>query len=105
MPYLQFKGFDPTTIQQLSPELVDEFSQIANDPKESVKIEVLEVTNITPNPPAVEISMFERPQEKHDEIVRHVLAMLHRYGYENVHIFFTIFSRCLYYIDGKSLKQ
>lgn len=105
MPYLRFKGFDEDFLQQQAPLLVEEFSRTAVVPREIVKIELLSITQITSTPRSLEIYMFPRTQEKHDAIVEILHAILSRFGYRDVHIFFVLLAPSLYYKEGRPLRN
>lgn len=103
MPFLRFKGFDPQFLREISPVVVEDFSQLAEVSKEKVKIESIQVEVITNSPLSVEIYMFPREQKKHDEIAAMLDALLKTYGYPQVHIFFVLLSPSLYYKEGLPL--
>ena len=105
MPYLRFKGFDEEFLRQQVPRLVEEFSRTAAVPQEIVKVELLSITQITPTPRSLEIYMFPRTQEKHDAIVATLYAILGRFGYRHVHIFFVLLVPSLYYKEGRPLQN
>ncbi|GAB6930293.1 hypothetical protein JCM10914A_42760 [Paenibacillus sp. JCM 10914] len=104
MPYLRFKGFSNVFLEELTPRIVDEFAKVVQVPKEIVKIELLPYQIITNTPLSVEILMFERPQEIHDAVADSIHRLLLEKGYPNVHIFFVILQRKLYYKEGKPLE-
>ncbi|WP_238457386.1 DUF1904 family protein [Alkalihalophilus pseudofirmus] len=105
MPFLRFKGIDSDIVRHAAPYLIDQMSLIANLPKETVKIEVISVVQITDTPSSVEIFMFERDQETHDHLASMINKKLTDYGYTNVHVFFVILNPDLYYKEGKPLKE
>jgi hypothetical protein len=105
MPFLRFKGFEKNFLKQISPLLIEQFSDIANIPREIVKIELLDVEQITDTPLSVEIFMFQREQKKHDALASKMYSILSEYGYKNVHIFFIILTPSLYYKEGRPLKE
>lgn len=105
MPYLRFKGFDETFLQQRLQLIVEEFSRTAAVPREIVKIELLGITQITPTPRSLEIYMFPRSQEKHDTIAGNLYDLLSYFGYCDVHIFFVPLSPSLYYKKGLPLNE
>lgn len=105
MPFLRFKGFDPQFLRDISPELVEDFSQLAEVSKEKVKVESIQVEVITNSPLSVEIYMFPRAQKKHDEIAAMIHALLQKHGFAQVHIFFIMLSPSLYYKEGIPLQQ
>ncbi len=105
MPYLRFKGFENLFLREQLPVLVEEFSRTAAVPREIVKVELLSITQITPTPRSLEIYMFPRTQEKHDAIAAALHAILSRYGYRDVHIFFVLLTPSLYYKEGMSLQN
>ncbi len=104
LPFLRFKGFEKEWLQGVSPEIVEEFARIAEIAKEKVKIELLQVEQITNSPLSVEILMFEREQKKHDAIARMIHDVLKPHGFENTHIFFMLLSPSLYYKEGMPLQ-
>lgn len=105
MPYLRFKGFDEEFVRQQVPLLVEQFSRIAAVPREIVKVELLNITQITPTPRSLEIYMFPRTQEKHDAIAATLHDVLNRHGYRDVHIFFVLLAPSLYYKEGLPLQN
>lgn len=105
MPYLRFKGFDEAFLRQASPLLVDEFSRIAAVPREIVKIELLNIKQITASPRSLEIFMFPRPPELHDRIAENLHSLLSQLGYQDVHIFFVLLTPSRYYKQGLPLKN
>ncbi len=105
MPYLRFKGFDENFLRKLVPLVVAEFSRVAAVPREVVKVELLGIVQIMATPRSLEIFMFPREQKKHDVIAATLDAILRRYGYEDVHIFFVLLSPSLYYKEGVPLKN
>ncbi|KOP68692.1 hypothetical protein AMS62_28250 [Bacillus sp. FJAT-18019] len=104
MPYLRFKGFPEVFLEELTPQVVEEFAGIVHIPKEIVKIESLPYQIITNTPLSVEILMFQRSQEIHDAIAASIHNILSEHGYRNVHIFFVILQRNLYYKEGRPLE-
>lgn len=104
MPYLRFKGFDEEELQQALPVLVEEFSRVAAVPQEIVKVELLNITQITATPRSLEIFMFPRSQEKHDAIAATLHALLSHFNYQGVHIFFVLLAPSLYYKEGMPLQ-
>lgn len=105
MPYLRFKGFDETFLRQAVPALVEEFSRIAAVPREIVKIELLDIKQITASPRSLEIFMFPRTPEKHDRIAENLHRLLSHFGYQDVHIFYVLLTPSLYYKQGLPLKN
>lgn len=104
MPYLRFKGFDEEFLRQALPVLVEEFSRVAAVPREMVKIELLSITQITATPLSLEIYMFPRAQEKHDQIAANLYDLLSHFSYPDVHIFFVLLTPSLYYKKGLRLQ-
>lgn len=104
MPFLRFKGFKEEGLRQILPSLIDTFAQVAGVPREVVKVELLNITQITVTPRSLEIFMFRRNQNKHDAIAATLDALLSSQGYLGVHIFFVLLSPALYYKDGAPLK-
>ncbi|WP_028595026.1 DUF1904 family protein [Paenibacillus assamensis] len=104
MPFLRFKGFDKSIIEQVSPAIIEKFSNIVDIPREIVKIELLHVDQITNSPLSVEIYMFQREQEIHDAVASMIYAKVSDYGCQHPHIFFVILSPSLYYKEGKPLN-
>jgi len=105
MPYLRFKGFDEEGLRQALPVLVMEFSRVAAVPKEIVKVELLNITQISASPRSLEIYMFPRTQEKHDAIAAILHDLLSHFNYRGVHIFFVLLTPSLYYKEGMPLKD
>ncbi|MFS0552973.1 DUF1904 family protein [Brevibacillus sp. 179-C9.3 HS] len=104
MPFLRFKGFDHQDIQPISQILIEEFSQIAEVAQEKVKLELLQVEQLTNSPLSVEIMMFPRDQKQHDAIASAIHDVLKKQGFLNVHIFFILLSPTLYYKEGLPLQ-
>ncbi|MFC0470385.1 DUF1904 family protein [Halalkalibacter kiskunsagensis] len=105
MPFLRFKGFEKKHIEAITPMLINEFSVIADVPKEIVKVELLEIEQITNSPSSVEIFMFQRKQETHDAIASMIYKKISKYGYDHAHIFYVILTHELYYKEGKPLQE
>jgi len=105
MPYLRFKGFDEEFLRQQLPILVEEFSRAAAVPREIVKVELLNITQITATPCSLEIFMFPRSQEKHDHIAANLYDLFSHFNYRDVHIFYVPLNPSLYYKDGLPLKN
>ncbi|NOJ73221.1 DUF1904 family protein [Paenibacillus alvei] len=104
MPYIRFKGFQDSFVEEITPEVVENFASIVHIEQEKVKIEVLNVHMITNTPLSVEIMMFQRDQETHDQVAFRLNEMLKERGYPGVHIFFVILNPHLYYKEGLPLK-
>ncbi|WP_098743466.1 DUF1904 family protein [Paenibacillus sp. EZ-K15] len=104
MPYLRFKGFTEVFLEEITPQVVAEFAGIVQIPQEIVKIELLPYQIITNTPLSVEILMFQRTQEIHDAVAARIHDILSERGYRNVHIFFVILKRNLYYKEGRPLE-
>lgn len=104
MPYLRFKGFTREFLHSIAPQVVDDFARIVQVPKERVKIELLLTEAITQVPLSVEILIFPRKQEVHDEVAAMLNRMLLQSGYPGAHIFFIILSPSLYYKNGEPLS-
>ncbi|MGN7470299.1 DUF1904 family protein [Brevibacillus sp. SAFN-007a] len=104
MPFLRFKGFEKEKLQSVSPLIIEEFARIAEVSREKVKLELLLVERLTNSPLSLEIMMFPRDQKQHDEIARAMNRILHKQGFENVHIFFILLSPALYYKEGLPLR-
>jgi hypothetical protein len=105
MPFLRFKGFEKKYIEAITPRLIREFSMIADVPEEIVKVELLEINQITDSPSSVEIYMFQRKQEIHDAIAAMIHEKISEYGYCHAHIFYVILTHELYYKEGKPLQE
>lgn len=105
MPFLRFKGFDKNILTAMAPLMIEKFSAIANIPEEIVKLEMLQVEAINNTPLSVEIFIFQREQQTHDEIAAMLNQMLEEQGFEKVHIFFIILNPALYYKNGQPLKE
>ena len=105
MPYLRFKGFDEGFLREQVPLLVEEFSRVAAVPREIVKVELLNITQITTTPRSLEIFMFPRSQEKHDAIAASLYDLLSHFNYRDIHIFFVLLTPSLYYKEGQPLQN
>ncbi|WP_332692711.1 DUF1904 family protein [Halalkalibacter lacteus] len=105
MPFLRFKGFEKNHIEAITPMLIKEFAVLANVPFEIVKVELLEIEQITDSPSSVEIFMFQRKQETHDAIASMIYKKISEYGYYYAHIFYVILTHELYYKEGKPLQE
>lgn len=105
MPYLRFKGFDEEGLRRALPVIIEEFSHVAAVPQDIVKVELLNITQISATPRSLEIYMFPRTQEKHDAIAITMHALLSHFNYRGVHIFFVLLAPSLYYKDGMPLKN
>ncbi|MEI7025485.1 DUF1904 family protein [Paenibacillus sp. y28] len=105
MPFLRFSGFQNRFLQNIAPQLIEEFSRLVHIPQEKVKIELAAIEAITNSPRSVEILMFPRAQEIHDAIASKMNALLQQFGYENVHIYFVMLAPTLYYMEGRPLQS
>ncbi len=105
MPYLRFKGFEEGFLQQIQPVLTEEFSRVAAVPREIVKVELLDIKQITATPRSLEIYMFPRTREQHDRIASMLYELLGHFGYRDVHIFFVLLTPSLYYKEGLPLQE
>lgn len=105
MPYLRFKGFDEEGLRRALPVLVEEFARVAAVPREIVKVELLNIAQITPTPRSLEIYMFPRTQERHDAIAATLHDLLSHFGCRDVHIFFVLLAPSLYYKEGRPLQN
>lgn len=105
MPFLRFKGFEPEFVSAIAPLIIEEVSGIVSIPKEIVKIELLNVHMIANSPRSIEILMFKRDQAIHDALAQRLNEMLTDRGYSNVHIFYVMLARELYYKEGKPLAS
>lgn len=103
MPFLRFKGFEEGFLQQVLPVLTEEFSRVAAVPREIVKVELLNIEQISATPRSLEIYMFPRAQEKHDHIAATLYELLSHFGYRDVHIYFVLLAPSLYYKEGMPL--
>jgi hypothetical protein len=70
-----------------------------------VKVELLNITQISATPRSLEIYMFPRTQEKHDVIAATLHDLLSHFNYLGVHIFFVLLAPSLYYKEGMPLKN
>ncbi|PWK11562.1 DUF1904 family protein [Tumebacillus permanentifrigoris] len=105
MPFLRFTGFEKDFLQELAPVLIEQFSDIANVPKEIIKIERLHVDPIANSPQSVEIQMFQREQETHNALAMMLHQLLHARGATHAHLYFVILTPSLYYKEGIPLKE
>ncbi|UKS29743.1 DUF1904 domain-containing protein [Paenibacillus sp. HWE-109] len=104
MPFLRFKGFPKEFIASVSSIMIQEFSKLTGVLPEKVKIELLHIEQINNSPLSLEILMFPRDQEMHDDIVQALYRILDEHEYGDVHIFFILLSPHLYYKEGQPLK-
>lgn len=104
LPFLRFKGFEKAKLQSVAPLIIEEFARIAEVSEEKVKLELLLVEQLTNSPLSLEIMMFPREQNKHDEIASTMNRILQKQGFENVHLFFILLSPELYYKEGLPLQ-
>lgn len=104
VPYLRFKGFPRGDVEQLAPLVVEEFAHIVKVPQEIVKIELLPVEPILNSPLSLEIMMFPREQAIHNDVAARLHSLLKEYGHSQVHIFFILLNRALYYKEGQPLE-
>lgn len=105
MPYLRFKGFAEEDLRQALPAIVEAFSRVAAVPQEIVKVELLNIMQISATPASLEIYLFPRTQEQHDAIAATLHDLLGRFGYRDVHIFFVLLTPSLYYKQGLPLQN
>lgn len=105
MPFLRFAGVEKVHLQDMACTIMKEVSRIVNVSEEKVKIELLQVEQITNTPPSLEISMFPRETYIHDSLAARLYTLLKEYGYANIHIFFVLLTPSLYYKEGQSLGK
>ncbi|MDF2646564.1 MAG: hypothetical protein K0Q73_2369 [Paenibacillus sp.] len=68
MPFLRFKGFQKDFISSISSTIIQQFSKLTGVVQEKIKIELLLVEQLNNSPLSLEIYMFPRDQELHDNI-------------------------------------
>ncbi|NQX58001.1 DUF1904 family protein [Paenibacillus qinlingensis] len=105
MPFLRFKGFEKNSLINFSSLIIEQFSNLANVPKEIVKMELINVEQITYSPMSVEILMFQRKKEIHDEIAKMMYRILSEHGFTHTHIFFIMLTPSFYYKEGLPLNE
>lgn len=103
MPFLRFKGFQKDFISSISSTIIQQFSKLTGVVQEKIKIELLLVEQLNNSPLSLEIYMFPRDQELHDNIVKELYTILCEHGFHDVHIFFILLSPHLYYKEGQPL--
>lgn len=105
MPFLRLKGFKEEFLRSAVQEIIDVFSQAAEVPKEIVKIEMLNIIQLTCTPLSIEIYMFARDQGKYDVIAKSLDKLLKRHGHSGLHIFFITLNQERYYKNGLPLQD
>lgn len=105
MPFLRFKGFQKEFVSSISSTIIQEFSKLTGVVQEKIKIELLLVEQLNNSPLSLEIYMFPRDQELHDNIVKELYTILCEHGFRDVHIFFILLSPHLYYKEGQPLSS
>ncbi|MFB4213198.1 DUF1904 family protein [Shouchella sp. JSM 1781072] len=105
LPYLRFTGFSTETLQALAPAIIDVFTGIVDMSKEKVKIERVMSEPIANVPLTLEIRMFPRDQDVHDDIAETFTTFFREEGYDSVHIYFLLLSPERYYKNGKPIKR
>ncbi len=105
MPYLRFSGFEEGFLHRVLPVLVEEFSRVAGVPPKTVKVELLQIRQITATPSSLEIRMFPQPRERHDRIAALLHELLSHFGHGDVHIYFVLLAPSLYYKEGVPLAD
>jgi Domain of unknown function (DUF1904) len=92
-------------MQRALPVLIEVFSRVAAVPREIVKVELLNIKQISATPRSLEIYMFPRTQEKHDAIAENLYDLFSYYGCRDVHVFFVPLTPSLYYKEGRPLQN
>ncbi|KAA8782591.1 phenylpyruvate tautomerase PptA (4-oxalocrotonate tautomerase family) [Paenibacillus sp. 4624] len=105
MPFIRFKGFTGSKLEEVVPQITEQMALITHIPQERMKAERHDVQALTPSPASIEILMFQRDQEIHDRIASSMQSILEKAELPDVHIFFNILSPHLYYKKGKPLTD
>lgn len=106
MPQIRMRGVEAQKIAPVSKELVDQLQSITGTPREHFTIELTHSTYLLdgeaiPSIPFVEIAWFDRGQEMQDRVAQVVTTAMHKAGYADVDVVFTIMERSRYYENGK----
>lgn len=105
MPFIRFKGFNKEDVERLSESIIEQSSEIIEVPKQLIKLELLNIEAITPNPCTVEIYMFQREPDKHHALANSLYQIVSQAGYQDAHIFFVMLTEAYYYKEGQALTD
>ena len=105
MPFIRFKGFNKEDVERLSESIIEKSSEIIEVPKQLIKLELLNIETITPNPCTVEIYMFQREPDKHHALANSLYQIISQAGYKDAHIFFVMLTEAYYYKQGQPLTN
>ncbi|MCT8978854.1 DUF1904 domain-containing protein [Clostridium sp. CX1] len=106
MPQIKMRGVDINKISVISTEMIDELEKIVKCPREYFTIECISSTfikdgKIDDGYPLIELVWFDRGQETQDEVSKSITNFIHKAGYENVDVFFTVLKESSYYENGE----
>jgi len=106
MPVLTFRGIQEEELKQISTPMLDDLSQIMNCDRSILHLHLLHTTAIpdgktVKGSPFVEITMFDRGQEIHDQAAKCVCDHVQSLGYEKVGLWITLRPKNIYYTNGQ----
>ncbi len=106
MPRFTTYGLDIFSVQKFSSELIKESAALFACPSEYVTLQVnqdlfVSEGKVVKGDPFIEICLFEREQEKEDELALLVTKLLKCYDISSVDIYLTHLSRRRYYENGE----
>ena len=106
MPRLTTYALDLDIVQKISTDLIKETATLIGCPDEYVTLQVnqdvfLRAGQIVKGDPYIEVCMFEREQEKEDQLALLLTDLFKRYGIAGVDIYLTHLSRRRYYENGE----
>lgn len=106
MPQIKIRGIEREKVLSISTELVNKLENIIGCPKEYFTLEHICSTfikdgELAESYPFVEVAWFDRGQEVQDKVAKCINSFVHRTGYTNVDIFFTVLKENSYYENGE----
>lgn len=106
MPQIRVRGADAQRVAPISKDLIDQLHAITGTAREHFTVELTHSTYIRdgaviPSIPFVEIAWFDRGQETQDRVAQVVTDAMHKAGYPDVDMVFTLMERSRYYENGK----
>lgn len=106
MPRLTTYALDLSTVQKMSADLVQETAAVIGCPAEYVTLQAnldafIRDGQLVKGDPFVEVCMFEREQDKEDQLAQLLTNIFKRHGIPAVDIYLTHLSRRRYYENGE----
>ena len=106
MPRITTYSINPSIVKKAAQAIAVEVSKLIAIPQEYVVIQVnqdifLQGENQVEGEPFVEVSLFDRGQEKEDEVARIITRELNRAGCPAVDIYLTRLEKRRYFENGE----